>query len=171
MRRSARGKRGKDCPWEALPEGKERWLPLGLQVSGLKLLRTDEKWGLQAWEGWLWFKQRLVRGKAQCAIARGSVEMITWSPRGSLGWRSVGVSRHWCIFGYSPIQATSPEITKRKGTATVEWEGNTTSCFLFLAPILPEEKSKRKKHLEGWYKRQSGPYPCRLQNALVEPKS
>ena len=50
-RRSAREKRGKNCHWEAPPEEEERWLVLGLQASGLKLLRTDEKWALRAWEG------------------------------------------------------------------------------------------------------------------------
>lgn len=42
-------------------------------------------------------------------------------PGDHLAGGAVGVSQHWCMFGYPHIQAISPEITKRKGTATVEW--------------------------------------------------
>lgn len=41
-------------------------------------------------------------------------------PRDHMAGGAVGVSQHLCMVDYPPIQATSPEITKKKGLATVE---------------------------------------------------
>lgn len=90
-----------------------------LQASCLKLLRTVMKG--QLWVGLLGLRQGWAHGKAQCATATSSVEERAESPNGSRGGGNVGVSLHPYMCGYLPIQATSPQKTKKKGLTTVEW--------------------------------------------------